>query len=153
MKETREVDNPDYRSRPRLFGRLRQLGRKTTLIKTKPCYGQLSRCASFPSWGLENYVVLPAEHLTDRKISLHMTFQSTMPETLKTMKVHLKCLKTDLFKEGTDIFLVRMNDELCPVAAMLPWLILRGKEDGLLFQFQSGAPLTCSCFILCLKGL
>ena len=67
-----------------------------------------------------------------------MTFQSAMPET---MKVHLKCSKTDLVKEGTDVFLVHTNDELCPVAAMLPWLVLKGKEDGPLFQFQSGAHL------------
>ena len=71
----------------------------------------------------------------------------------QTMKEHLKCSKTEPFKEGTDIFLTRTNDKLCPVAAMLSWLVLRGKEDGLLFQFQSGAPLNCSCFVSCLKGL
>ena len=70
----------------------------------------------------------------------------------QTMKVHLKYSKTDPFKEGTDIFLARTNDELCPVAAMLSWLVLRGKEDGPLFQFQSGVPLTRSCFVSCLKG-
>ena len=70
----------------------------------------------------------------------------------QTMKVHLKCLKTDPFKEGTDIFLARMNDELCPVAAMLFWLVFRGKEDGTLFQFQSRVPLTSTCFVSCLKG-
>ena len=31
----------------------------------------------------ENYAVLPVEHSTNREISLHMTFQLTMPETLK----------------------------------------------------------------------
>ena len=44
------------------------------------------------------------------------------------MKVHLKCSKTDSFKEGMDIVLAHMNDELCPVAAMLSWLVLRAKK-------------------------
>ena len=70
----------------------------------------------------------------------------------QTMKVHLKCSKMDPFKEGTDIFLACTNDKLCPVAAMLSWLVLRDKEDGPLFQFQLGAPFTRSFFVSCLKG-
>ena len=68
-----------------------------------------------------------------------------------TLRVHLKCSKTDPFREGTDIFLARTDDELCPIAAMLSWLVIRGNEDGPLFNFHSGAPLTHSSFVLCLK--
>ena len=48
----------------------------------------------------------------------------------KTMKVRLKCSKTDPFREGTDIYLARMDDELCPIAATLSWLVIRGNEGG-----------------------
>ena len=68
-----------------------------------------------------------------------------------TMKVHLKCSKTDLFREETDKFLACMDDELCPIAAMLSWLVIRGNKDSPLFNFHSGAPITRSSFVSCLK--
>ena len=51
--------------------------------------------------------------LTPHHISVD---NATNPQTLK---VHLKCSKTDPFKEETDIFLALMNDKLCPVATVL----------------------------------
>ena len=69
----------------------------------------------------------------------------------KTIKVHLKCSKTDPFREGTDVYLARTDDELCPIAAMLSWLVIRGNTEGPLFNFQSGTPLTQSSFVSCLK--
>ena len=67
--------------------------------------------------------------------------------------MNLKCSKANPFKEGMDIFLAHANNKLCPVAAMLSWLVLRGKEYDPLFQFQSGAPLTRNCFVSCLKEI
>ena len=66
------------------------------------------------------------------------------------LKVCLKCSKTDPFREGSDIFLARTHDELCPVTAMLTWLVKRNAKpaaEGPLFVLQSGAPLTCNSFV------
>ena len=48
-------------------------------------------------------------------------------QNLSLIRICLKTPKTDSFyKEGTDILLARTRDELCPVAAMLQWMVLRG---------------------------
>ena len=69
----------------------------------------------------------------------------------KVLRVHLRHSKTDPFREGAELFVARTNNELCPVAAMLSWLVRRGNSSGPLFLFQSGKPLTRSSFVSCLK--
>ena len=39
------------------------------------------------------------------------------------VKLHLKVSKTDPFREGRDIFLPHTLDGLCPVAALLSWIV------------------------------
>ena len=59
----------------------------------------------------------------------------------KILKIRPKCSKTDLFREGADIFLARTHDKLCPVMAMLAWLVKRKAKpaaEGHLFVLQSG---------------
>ena len=58
------------------------------------------------------------------------------------LRIHLKTSKTDPFCKGTDILLGRTRDELCPVAALLQWMVQRGNAPGPLFKFVSGVPLT-----------
>ena len=43
---------------------------------------------------------------------------------------------------GLSIFLGRSQSDLCPVAAMLAYLAVRGINVGPLFQFANGRPLT-----------
>ena len=57
-------------------------------------------------------------------------------------RIRLQTSKTDPFREGATITLPRTEDDLCPVAALLSWLIYRGKSSSPLFMLQSGAPLT-----------
>lgn len=60
------------------------------------------------------------------------------------LRIHLKTSKTDPFGRGSYIVLGKTGDELCPVVALLQWLVLRGNSPGPLFRFASGAPLTRS---------
>ena len=70
----------------------------------------------------------------------------------QTLRIRLRHSKTDPFCEGSDIFFSKTNDELCPVSALLAWLVQRKtNHTGPLFLFQSGAPLTRSTFVSCLK--
>ena len=57
------------------------------------------------------------------------------------IRIHLKTSKTDPFHQGSVIVLGRTKDELCPVAALLQWLVRRGNAPGPQFVFASGAPL------------
>jgi len=64
------------------------------------------------------------------------------------IKIRLNQSKTDPFRVGTDIFMSRTHDQLCPVSVLLAWLTRsRNNQAGPLFYFQSGAPLTQSSFV------
>ena len=61
------------------------------------------------------------------------------------VKIHLKSSKTNQFRQGVDIF-VGAN-KLCPVAALLAYLALRGSRYGPVFVNQTGLPLTKGSFV------
>lgn len=60
----------------------------------------------------------------------------------RLIRIQLETSKTDPFREGAVINLPRTEDDLCPVAALLTWLVYRGNSPGPLFLLQSGALLT-----------
>ena len=55
--------------------------------------------------------------------------------------------KTDQAREGAAINLPRTSDDLCPVAALLTWIVYRGDSPGPLFLFRSGSHLTRAAFV------
>ena len=57
------------------------------------------------------------------------------------MSVHIKASKTDPFRQGVTLHLGKTGVDLCPVAAMVDFLSVRGVSPGPLFQFQNGCPL------------
>ena len=57
-----------------------------------------------------------------------------------TLAVHLRRSKTDPFGQGVTIYLGRTGQSLCPVAALLGYLVQRGQCQGPLFLFQDGSP-------------
>ena len=63
------------------------------------------------------------------------------------VKVRLKCSKTDPFRQGVDVYVGRTGQVLCPVSALLNYLVAHGSEEGLLFDFSDGSPLTKSKFV------
>jgi len=80
-----------------------------------------------------------------------LTFQDVKVDSLedpKLLRLRLKHSKTDPYSEGSDIFVSRTYDELCPLSALLAWLTQReSRHQNPLFYFQSGAPLTRSTFV------
>ena len=62
------------------------------------------------------------------------------------VRIHLKRTKITPFS-GVDVFLGRTDDDLCPVSALLAYLVVRGVAPGPLFRFQDGRFLTKKLFI------
>lgn len=60
----------------------------------------------------------------------------------QAIRVTLKQSKTDPFRKGINLFLGRTGLDLCPVKALLNYLVVRGTRVGPLFQFQDGRFLT-----------
>lgn len=63
------------------------------------------------------------------------------------MRVHLKASKTDQTREGTDLYVGRTFNALCPIIAMPKYLSVRGFDAGPLFRFDNGTPLTRPVFV------
>ncbi len=63
------------------------------------------------------------------------------------LKVRLKSSKTDQTRQGTDIYVGRTHNHLCPVVAMILYLAVRGIDNGPLFRFRDGTPLTRQVFV------
>ena len=72
----------------------------------------------------------PGQHLTFADISVDDQFNP------RTVSIRIKQSKTDSFRQGVTIYLGRTESALCPVAALLAYLALRGKGHGLLFRFK-----------------
>ena len=53
-----------------------------------------------------------------------------------------KAIKTDPFRQGVNIFLGQSKQEICPVAALLSYMALRGNAQGPLFLYDDGTSLS-----------
>ena len=54
----------------------------------------------------------------------------------------IKQTKTDPFRKGISLYMRKTSSDLCPVAAMLNYLAVRGAKPGSLFIFKNGRFLT-----------
>ena len=87
--------------------------------------------------------------------SLHLTLddiQVDAPLNPQSVRVFIKCFKTDPFRKGCFIFLGRGSAPLCPVVSLVNYLHLRGPGPGPLFIYQDGTPLSRSKLSVFLKS-
>ena len=75
-------------------------------------------------------------HLNVSDISVNNTASPTV------VKVDIKRSKSDPFWNGISIFLGTTGSDLCPVTALMNYLVIRGKSPGPLFKFSDGHYLT-----------
>ncbi len=82
-----------------------------------------------------------ARHLTCGDVTVDSLANPTM------LRVKIKASKTDPFRLGVDIFVGQVGTLLCPVAAALKYLVMRGSHSGPFFHFKDKKPLTRSRFV------
>ena len=87
----------------------------------------------------------PTQHLTYADIVVDSVSKPTY------LQINIKQSKTDPFRLGVKVIVGRMGNELCPVAAVLSYMALRGPGSGPLFRFKNGKPLTRSSFVAKLR--
>jgi len=63
------------------------------------------------------------------------------------VRIHLKTSKCDQFGRGADIFLGRTGDPVCPVAAVLAFMVIRGTRPSPLFKDETGKTIVKSWFV------
>ena len=84
------------------------------------------------------------------KETRHLNFKDIAVDNLsnpKALWVRIKASKTDPFRRGVDVFVGRSSCPLCPVAAMIDYVVIRGPGPGLLYRFHDNKPLTRSRFV------
>ena len=59
-----------------------------------------------------------------------------------SVTVHLQQSKMDQFSRGLHIYLGKTGQAICPVSALLGYLVRRGQSPGPLFLFQDGSSLS-----------
>ena len=73
----------------------------------------------------------------------------TLPSVIA---VTLRVSKTDQFGEGTTIFISKTGTALCPVAAILAYLVRRATGDGPLFLRDNGLPQSRAYFVCSIRN-
>ena len=72
-------------------------------------------------------------------------------ENPSVIRVHLRQAKTDPFGKGVNIYLGKTGATICPVSAILNFLVVRPSNVGPLFVHQDGTPLLRAQFVAKLK--
>ena len=80
----------------------------------------------------------------------HLTFSDVAVDSTSNpsaLQIHLKASKTDPFRTGIDIYVGRTGCPLCPVTAVLRYMVMRGSQAGPFFRFADRSPLTRPKFV------
>jgi hypothetical protein len=100
-------------------------------------------CLGFFGFLRAGEMTVPSDSAYDPKV--HLNFSDIAvdnPEEPTVLKVTLKQSKTDPFRKGINLFLGKTHSDLCPVVALLSYLVVRGTREGPLFRFKDGRFLT-----------
>ena len=93
-------------------------------------------------------MTVPSESEYDEGVHLNYSDIAVDSKTNPLLlRVRIKASKTDPFRLGTNIFIGKTSNELCPVKAILAYLARRGQKPGFLFQFEDGHLLTRDKFV------
>lgn len=96
------------------------------------------RCSKFtvPQQGSYDRAV----HLSISDMAVHSRLSPS------TIRIYIKQSKTDPFRQGVHIYLGKTDQDICPVAAIVPYLTIRGTAPGPLFILEDGKMLTQQLF-------
>ena len=93
-------------------------------------------------------VICPSDQAFDPET--HLAFGDVRVNDVKDpqfLEVRLKASKTDPFRLGVTVYLGQSKSDICPVAAILAYSVLRGSAPGPFFQFADGRALTRARFV------
>ncbi len=94
-------------------------------------------------------VVIPGDHEFDPAIHLaHGDVTVDNVQDPKFIVVVVKASKTDPYRKGVRVYLGRAPGELCPVAAVLSYMVSRGSQPDPFFKFSDGRSLTRERFVV-----
>ena len=82
-------------------------------------------------------VVVPSASNYDPAVHLsHGDVRAENTASPRYLEIRIKASKTDPFRKGVSIYVGRGSCDLCPVAAVLNYMVQRGSAPGPLFPFR-----------------
>ena len=108
-------------------------------------YFAFLRCSEFTAPSQKTFD--PDSHLTLKDVAVDCR---TSP---KIVSITIKGSKTDQLRRGHTIYLGRTGHSVCPVQAMVAYLVVRGGQPGALFMERDGTVLTRQLFSRALKDI
>ena len=97
-------------------------------------------------------ITIPSDSSFDK--GAHLNYEDIAVDRLhcpQVLKFRIRASKTDPFRVGVDIFVGKTANQLCPVTAILSYMVARGPGDGPFFRFDHGRPLTRPRFVARIK--
>ena len=110
-------------------------------------------CLCFFGFLRSGEVVVPSDSGFDPTV--HLCFEDISVDSCvapASIQVFLKASKTDPFRKGVSLVIGKGSPELCPVAAVLDYMVRRGNATGPLFQFRDGRFLTRARFVAAVRS-
>ena len=106
-------------------------------------------CLCFFAFLRAGEMTVPSDSEYDE--SVHLSVRDVAvddPTHPSIIQIRIKQSKTDPFRKGIDLYVGKTGSSLCPVAAMMNYLMVRGtKRLGPLFIFSDGRVLTRQRFV------
>ena len=100
-------------------------------------------CMCFFGFLRSGEIVVPSA--TTYNPAVHLSYGDVKADNIATpqyIEVTIKASKTDPFRKGVTVYLGSTGAALCPVAAILRYMVTRGSRPGPFFLFKDGHPLT-----------
>ena len=116
------------------------------------CCGRLHACV-FSFFLRCGEVVVPSDSTFDE--TSHLAAGDVRVDNISDphyLQVNIKASKTDPFRQGVFVYLGRTNVDVCPVAAVLSYMVIRGPAPGPFFQFEDGKYLTRGYFVAAVRA-
>ena len=112
------------------------------------CYGQqhVSAFCFFEVWGSRGPYISGRTY----DAQSHLCFDDIQVDNRASptlIQVRIKASKTDPFRHGVTLHIGATNGPLCPVAAVLSYMVARGSAAGPLFTWADGRYLTREKFV------
>lgn len=110
-------------------------------------------CTAF--FGFLRLGEMTAPSQTSYDPAIHLCFEDVSvdnPASPKVISLTIKQSKTDQLRSGSTVNLTITSNALCPVAALLAYLAIRGNMPGPLFLFADGKFLTPAALVQLMRS-
>ena len=106
-------------------------------------------CLAFLGTLRAGELMVPSEAAFDD--SVHLMRDDHNPKDSAVLRVCLKASEADPFRRGIFLFIGGTGSDVCPVAALSSYLLMRGQWGSPLFQFADGCFLTRQRFVAAVR--